>query len=217
MSRSSWQRVEGSRWWSVVGGMERRFNAVLTEHPTAEQPTKMSMTAPAKTSRQLIEDNQGLVRSLAKRIHRGLPSHVEFEDLVSYGQAGLAEAARSFDPEVGSQFSTFAYYRIRGAIYDGLAKMKLVQPFALSSGQNAADGVGGFGGRGRGAVGVEFAEGRRELADADERRAGRGVFDVARGGRFGRGRAGAGGPVDADAGGGVCPPRAGGQIAPAFG
>jgi RNA polymerase sigma factor for flagellar operon FliA len=83
----------------------------------------MAMTAPAKTSRQLIEDNQGLVRSLAKRIHRGLPSHVEFEDLVGYGQAGLAEAARSFDPAVGSQFSTFAYYRIRGAIYDGLAKM----------------------------------------------------------------------------------------------
>jgi RNA polymerase sigma factor for flagellar operon FliA len=81
------------------------------------------MTSTTKSPRQLIEDNQGLVRSLAKRIHRGLPSHVEFEDLVAYGQAGLAEAARSFDPNQGSQFSTFAYYRIRGSIYDGLAKM----------------------------------------------------------------------------------------------
>jgi RNA polymerase sigma factor for flagellar operon FliA len=35
----------------------------------------------------------------------------------------LAEAARDFDPEQGSQFSTFAYYRIRGAIYDGISKM----------------------------------------------------------------------------------------------
>jgi RNA polymerase sigma factor for flagellar operon FliA len=64
-----------------------------------------------------------LVRSLAKRVHRTLPSYVELDDLVAYGQMGLAEAARSFDPARGHQFSTFAYYRIRGAIYDGLGKM----------------------------------------------------------------------------------------------
>jgi RNA polymerase sigma factor for flagellar operon FliA len=72
---------------------------------------------------QRIEQNQGLVRSLAWKIHQRLPDHVEFDDLVGYGQVGLAEAARDFDPERGSAFSTFAYYRIRGAIYDGLAKL----------------------------------------------------------------------------------------------
>jgi RNA polymerase sigma factor FliA len=81
------------------------------------------MTAPSKATQQLMTDNQGLVRSLAKRIHRGLPSYVELEDLVAYGQMGLAEAAKSFDATRGHQFSTFAYYRIRGAIYDGLGKM----------------------------------------------------------------------------------------------
>ena len=81
------------------------------------------MTAPNKATQQLMTDNQGLVRSLAKRIHRGLPSYVELEDLVAYGQMGLAEAAKSFDATRGHQFSTFAYYRIRGAIYDGLGKM----------------------------------------------------------------------------------------------
>jgi RNA polymerase sigma factor for flagellar operon FliA len=70
-----------------------------------------------------IEECQGLVRSLASRIHRKLPPHVDLEDLVAYGQVGLAEAARDFDPSRGSRFSTFAYYRIRGAIYDGLVKM----------------------------------------------------------------------------------------------
>lgn len=64
-----------------------------------------------------------MVRSLALRVYRGLPVKVDLEDLVAYGELGLAEAARDFDPDQGNQFSTFAYYRIRGAIYDGVAKM----------------------------------------------------------------------------------------------
>ncbi len=71
----------------------------------------------------LIAEGRALVRSLALRIFRNLPVRVELEDLIAYGELGLAEAAREFDPQRGYQFSTFAYYRIRGEIYDGLAKM----------------------------------------------------------------------------------------------
>ena len=46
--------------------------------------------------------------------------------MISYGQLGLAEAARDFDITRGGQFTTFAYYRIRGAIYDGVSKMSWV-------------------------------------------------------------------------------------------
>ncbi|HVW38566.1 MAG TPA: sigma-70 family RNA polymerase sigma factor [Pirellulales bacterium] len=81
------------------------------------------MTSPAKTPHQLIEESQGLVRALAWKIHRGLPSNVDVDDLIGYGQIGLAEAARDFDPSRTGAFSTYAYYRIRGAIYDGLSKM----------------------------------------------------------------------------------------------
>lgn len=63
------------------------------------------------------------MRSLATKIHKGLPSRFELDDLVAYGQVGLAEAARDFDASRGIRFSTYAYYRIRGAIYDGLSKM----------------------------------------------------------------------------------------------
>lgn len=77
----------------------------------------------AKTPQQLIDEHQGLVKSLALQIHRQTPPHVELDDLLGYGQVGLAEAARDFDPRRGGRFSTYAYYRIRGAIYDGLAKM----------------------------------------------------------------------------------------------
>jgi len=72
---------------------------------------------------QLIYEGQGLVRSLAWTIHRKCPSHVEIDDLVGYGNIGLAEAARDFDASRGVRFVTFAHYRIRGAIYDGLSKM----------------------------------------------------------------------------------------------
>ncbi len=83
------------------------------------------MTAPPETAQrqQWIEQCQGLVRSLASQIHRKVPARVDLDDLVAYGELGLVEAARDFDPSRGCQFSTYAYYRIRGAIYDGLAKM----------------------------------------------------------------------------------------------
>ena len=82
----------------------------------------MSPQASSATS-ELIAEGRALVRSLAFRIYRNVPIKVDVEDLIAYGELGLAEAARDFEPELGNQFSTFAYYRIRGAIYDGLAKM----------------------------------------------------------------------------------------------
>jgi len=72
---------------------------------------------------QLVAENQAFVRALAVQIHRGLPRSVDLDDLVAYGQIGLHEAAKAFDLERGGKFTTFAYYRIRGAIFDGLGKM----------------------------------------------------------------------------------------------
>lgn len=78
--------------------------------------------SPARTERLIVE-NQGLVRSLAFAIHRGLPEYIELDDVIAYGQIGLAQAARDFDPDRGIAFSTFAYQRVRGSIYDGLSDL----------------------------------------------------------------------------------------------
>jgi RNA polymerase sigma factor for flagellar operon FliA len=75
------------------------------------------------TREELIDRGQGLVHSLAAKIARSVPVRVEFEDLVAYGELGLAQAARDFDPSCRVEFTTFAYHRVRGAIYDGLAQM----------------------------------------------------------------------------------------------
>lgn len=81
------------------------------------------MSQPIKNRNELIEEGQGLVRSLALKVFRSIPVSADLEDLIAYGEVGLAEAARDYDPTKGAQFCTFAYYRVRGAIYDGLAKM----------------------------------------------------------------------------------------------
>jgi RNA polymerase sigma factor for flagellar operon FliA len=81
------------------------------------------MSTPHATREELIEAGQPLVRWLALRIHRNIPVRVDLEDLIAYGEVGLAEAARDYEPARGAQFTSFAYYRVRGAIYDGLAKM----------------------------------------------------------------------------------------------
>ena len=81
------------------------------------------MTEPTPTPAELIAAGQALVRSLALAVARNVPIPVDLDDLIAYGQVGLAEAAREYDPSHGAQFTTFAYYRVRGAIYDGGSKM----------------------------------------------------------------------------------------------
>ncbi|MGE5580932.1 MAG: RNA polymerase sigma factor WhiG [Bacillota bacterium] len=61
-----------------------------------------------------------LVKYVAGRVAIGLPSNVEFDDLVSFGVFGLMDAIEKFDPTRGIKFETYAIARIRGAILDGL-------------------------------------------------------------------------------------------------
>ncbi len=50
------------------------------------------------TREELIEAGQPLVRWLALRIHRNIPVRVDLEDLIAYGEVGLAEAAGTTNP-----------------------------------------------------------------------------------------------------------------------
>jgi RNA polymerase sigma factor for flagellar operon FliA len=86
-----------------------------------QEPT--SLPAAAFDRDALIEQHRSYARALAIKVMRTLPSSVELSDLVAYGEVGLVEAADRFDPRRGVAFSTFAHYRIKGAIYDGLREM----------------------------------------------------------------------------------------------
>lgn len=56
------------------------------------------MTMADQSPKALIEEGQALVHSLATKIARNLPIRVDLDDLIAYGQVGLAESARQFDP-----------------------------------------------------------------------------------------------------------------------
>ena len=76
-----------------------------------------------KDRRALAEQYMPYVRSIAGKVKRTVAEEVPYEDLVEYGMIGLLEAADRYDAAHGANFMTFAYYRIRGAIYDGLRGM----------------------------------------------------------------------------------------------
>jgi len=70
-----------------------------------------------------VEQHLSLVQSVARKLKKQITARIDFDDLVGYGSKGLIEAAERFDPRHGVAFSTFAYYRIRGAMLDGLRTM----------------------------------------------------------------------------------------------
>lgn len=64
----------------------------------------------------LIEKNKGFVYSVAKKYQGLYNHHLTICDLVSYGNIGLIDAVKRFDPEKGQQFTTYAVWWIRQAI-----------------------------------------------------------------------------------------------------
>ena len=67
----------------------------------------------------VIEEHQGLVAAQAQQLLSSLSLRVERDDLIAYGNMGLLKAWRRFDADRGVAFTTFAYYRIKGAMLDG--------------------------------------------------------------------------------------------------
>jgi RNA polymerase sigma factor FliA len=88
-----------------------------------DSKAKSKPTTDVSDRKALAEQYLPYVRSIAGKIKKTIAKEIDFEDLVEYGMIGLLEAADRYDPKFGANFMTFAYYRIRGAIYDGLRGM----------------------------------------------------------------------------------------------
>jgi RNA polymerase sigma factor for flagellar operon FliA len=69
---------------------------------------------------KLVVAHIGLVKALAQRLARRLPSQVEVADLVSIGVLGLVEAAGRYQAATGVPFDAFARRRVQGAMLDAL-------------------------------------------------------------------------------------------------
>ncbi|MBX3250625.1 MAG: sigma-70 family RNA polymerase sigma factor [Myxococcales bacterium] len=116
--------------------------------------------------RDFIEEYRPLVQSIATKLRTRYDLKQEVDDLMAEGFRGLIEARDRYDPSRGVQFNTFAYYRIRGAIIDGVRKSAYVsrRAYAQLRATEAALAIGE-------AVGEERAadpEARTDLARTTE-------------------------------------------------
>lgn len=87
---------------------------------------KYALTKDPQIKEQLILNYSQLVKFVAGRVSMHFGSHVEYEDLVSYGIFGLIDAIDKFDYGKGVKFETYASLRIRGAIIDNIRKLDWV-------------------------------------------------------------------------------------------
>jgi RNA polymerase sigma factor for flagellar operon FliA len=89
------------------------------------------MSVPDDIEGRPLEDEQLVERAL-KRLVRELDLSVDPADLRGWGQQGLLEARQRFDPSRGVRFSTFAYYRVRGAMLDGVRRQGWIRRSAYA-------------------------------------------------------------------------------------
>lgn len=103
----------------------------MTKHPSDDASVEAPLTVErahlaARTRRlspdELVEKYTALVTATGHELSRQIHSRVDFDDLLAWGFQGLLEAYSRFRPRAGVTFSSYAYYRIRGAMYDGLRK-----------------------------------------------------------------------------------------------
>lgn len=97
---------------------------------TATSTAEAAYRSSAAKIEETIDERNALVMAelpqvyyIAARIRERLPQHVEMEDLVHAGVIGLIEACRNYDSAQPASFSTFAKFRVRGAILDSLRKL----------------------------------------------------------------------------------------------
>lgn len=119
--------------------------AIATSTLSAHCPTRLAKPQAGNNPRACerkkahaaeVEAYMPLVYKIANQVQRQVHGQADYEDLVSWGTTGLLEAMKRFDPNQGAKLSTFAYYRIRGAMLDGIGK---VAPLSRKCYRNARD------------------------------------------------------------------------------
>src|SRR5262249_17515410 len=99
-----------------TGGTRRELVLVMTT-------TTFSTTTTRTSTSNNVALHLELVRKVAKKIARRLPSVVDVDDLVGAGTIGLIDAANKCDAARCDNFGAYAEIRIRGAILDHLRAM----------------------------------------------------------------------------------------------
>ncbi len=84
------------------------------------EKSKKEFAALLKNKSAMVVQYLPMIHHVAKKISSHLPSHIEYDDLVSNGVIGLLDAAKKYDPDRNNKFKTYAEFRVRGSILDAL-------------------------------------------------------------------------------------------------
>lgn len=95
--------------------------AALAVRNTRNDILEERMPAPDRES--VVREFLPSIRIHAAKLKQRIPPHIEIEDLVSSGVVGLLDALDRYDDSRGTQFKTYAEFRIRGAMLDYLREM----------------------------------------------------------------------------------------------
>jgi len=92
---------------------------------TAPHPYRNELAIEGKSREELVAEYAPRIAAMARRLMGRLPrgASVELDDLINSGSLGLLDSMNRFDPQRQLKFSTFADFRIRGAMLDVLRRL----------------------------------------------------------------------------------------------
>ena len=103
---------------SQVVGTKRSWLREASEEEISELWALWRSCHDESVRNRIAEIFYPVVMMVARQMAQTLSDQIDFDDLVGYGAEGLLDSIERFDPARGTLFSTFARYRIQGAIYD---------------------------------------------------------------------------------------------------
>lgn len=89
----------------------------------------------------IVRQYMPLVKYVAGKISVGMPSCVDYDDLVCFGQFGLLDAVSKYNMDRNIKFKTYAVTRIRGAILDELRQLDWVPRSVRSKTKEIEDAI----------------------------------------------------------------------------
>lgn len=95
-------------------------NSINVEKLRREAEVKEVKSTPLTLDDAFVEEHMPIIEAMAANlIGTGkTPPGIDFDDLVSWGTEGLLKAHSRYDDSKGTTFKTYAYYRIRGEMFD---------------------------------------------------------------------------------------------------
>jgi RNA polymerase sigma factor for flagellar operon FliA len=120
--------MEEAAGWAEGAGAELLAQAHQTSALLRELESRLTVPVWSLGADALMVLYEPLCKHLVERLRVRLRVRgASFDDMMGDARAGLLEAVRAFEAERGASFATFAYYRVQGAVVDGLRRGGLLR------------------------------------------------------------------------------------------